>query len=78
MTKFLRRLAVVTALAALALAVPAAGARADESGPAGDEGPKTVARYVSCAAGLAGAFNVSSGVVAFMACVKIFFDELPN
>ena len=78
MTKSFRRLAAVAAIAGLALAMPAAGARAAELGPDAENGPKTVARYAGCVLGLSLAVDVSSGLVAFMACVRLFFDEFPK
>jgi hypothetical protein len=78
MPKSLRRLAAVAALAAHALALPAAGARADEVGPDIQDGPKLAAKYSGCALSLAIAGDPASALVAFLSCVKFFFDEFPK
>jgi len=78
MPKKFRRLTAVAALAALSLALPAAGALADEGGPAAPEGPKLAAKYTGCALGLAAAPDVATALVAFLNCVKCFLDEFPS
>lgn len=75
MPKSFRRLVAIPALAALALALPAAGARADAGDPDAPCGPKLATKYAGCAVGLAAAPDVWSALIAFSNCVKCFFDE---
>ena len=70
------RLLVIAALAALALAQLPGPSRADEAPPA-EEGPKTVVKYLTCATALAFAPNISTAIAAFMACAKMFTEEMP-
>jgi hypothetical protein len=75
--KSIRRSFAIAAIAALALAQSPGASRADDAGPPTEEGPKTVVKYLSCATALAFAFNMSTAVAAFMACAKMFTDEMP-
>jgi hypothetical protein len=78
MPKSFRRLAAVAALAVLVLALPAAGARADELDSDAPEGPKLAAKYTGCALGLAFAPELGTALVAFLNCIKCFLDEFPT
>ena len=75
MPKSIRRLFAAAALAALALALPVAAARADDAVPPAEEGPKTVLKYAACAGGLAFATDPGSAFAAILYCVKTFLDE---
>lgn len=74
MPKSIRLPLAIAALAALALALPAAS-RADDAAPPADDGPKTVVKYAACAGGLALASDFVSAYGAIMYCVKTFLDE---
>ena len=65
-------------MAALALTQLSGVSRADESPPPTEEGPKTVVKYLTCATALAFAPNISTAIAAFMACAKMFTDEIPT
>ena len=68
----------VVALFAAALAAHAAGARADERDPGTADGPKTAAKYIGCAVGLALSATPGQALLAFLACFKMFLDEFPH
>lgn len=70
-----RSLLAGAALACLALAPLAGAARAEEGDPIVEDGPKTVAKYVTCAGSLALAPNLYAAFSAFMLCAKMFLDE---
>lgn len=72
------RRTVVALFAAAALAVHAAGARADELDPETADGPKTAAKYIGCAVGLALSATPGQALLAFLACFKMFLDEFPH
>ena len=64
-------LAALLLAAVLVAAAPAARAETDDV-----EGPGKLGLYMGCAVGLAAAETIPAACAAFMACVRLFFDEL--
>lgn len=77
MPRTIRRLFAIAAVASLTLAQLPVASRADESAPPTEDGPRKVVKYLTCATALAFSPNMSTAIAAFMACAKMFTEEIP-
>jgi hypothetical protein len=69
---------VIATVAVLALTHLPGASRAEDAGPPFEDGPKTLAKYVTCAVTLGLAPTVFTAVTAFLGCIKLFTEEMPT